>query len=350
MEVLKVFLWLVGVAFLLWVPTLFEKIRKKYLRVLLRIGQWVLIVFGWTVWILLILSLFYFPYSLVIFPFLFLFFVLFFMIQEMRFKRYAHQSIIIFGGRGKGKGLLFQKAINKEESALCNIPYGPKSTVCDPGTYFESISPNDFQNAISGDIVPVKPNPEWEGVPYYLDDTAVYFPNQEDSFLKKHFKSLALFITIQRHLYDTYTVLNAQNISRVYKNLRELQVDGYIKARRTIGKGYVWRHLPILRRFFVVKWRFYENIDSAEMGLLPFEKMGFLNKATDRIAMSTASALKEQYDGEHGEIKDGFVFISRKKIWYDSRYYRTLFFKDENDLDETFTFDSADKGCQRTVE
>lgn len=307
------------------------ELKKQVKNLLIKVLQWTIIFISWVLFIAVIISPFYFPYAIIIAPFVITFLFVWILINHMRFNKKSHQSIIIFGGRGKGKGLLFQKAINSEDKALCNIPYGDNTIITDPDTYFDSIRPNDFQNAISGTIIKSKKVTEWEKVPYYLDDTAVYFPNTEDTFLKKHFKSLSLFITIQRHLYDTYTVLNAQNILRVYKNLRELQLDGYIKARRTIGKTYIWRHLPILRHYFIVQWRFYENIDSADNGLLPFEKMGIINRGTDLLYTSSAAAQKEVYKGEHGEILDGFIFINRKHIHYDTRYYSTLFFTDDND-------------------
>jgi len=129
-----------------------------------------------------------------------------------------------------------------------------------------------------------------------------------------------------RHIYGTYNPIQAQNIERLYKPLRELQDDGYIKALRTIGKSWLWRKLPVLRKYFVVSYRYYENLETALKGKLPFSRLGITNEIAQKLYMTTASAMKEQYIAENGEIEQGYVFVKRKTIKYDTRYYHKVFF------------------------
>jgi len=310
--------------------TYMEKREYRFMVIakLKRTFQWLVIICAWTLFLLFIISPLIWPYAVFVQMGSIVIYVIVKIVAIVRFRGISKQNSIVFGSRGSGKGLIFQYAINSELRAISNIPYGEHVSVIAPQDYFESIKPNTFQNVLSGHVVKVNKVPEWEKIPYYLDDTAVMFPNIEDTFLKKNYKSMPLFITVQRHLYDTYTMINGQSIDRIVKYLRELQMDGLIKALKTLGKGYVWRHCPILRKIFIVKYRFYENLQAAEMGKVPFGKLGIVQPATDTIFMSTASALKAQYEGENGKIFDGILFIGKKSIKYDTRYYQTVFFNE----------------------
>jgi len=236
--------------------------------------------------------------------------------------------VIIHGGKGKGKGVIFQYLINKESSCLVNIPYSidGHAIVLDPEEYFGSIKPNTAEKFLNKLVTIVSKRLEWEGLNYYLDDGLLYFPNYNDSLLKKLHPSMSLFLPTQRHLYNSYTVVNVQDIERFYKIFRELQLDGHIKALGTSGFGYIGSRLPILRRYAIVKWRFHEKQVSAIDNILPFEKLGVLQRAADPLITSTASALREQYNGLHGEIVDGSLWIKKKHLYFDTRYYHKTFF------------------------
>lgn len=306
--------------------TISKETKEKYLKRILRGLQWFVISMAWLVHVSLILMMFVVPFWIIIYPTLILIIKLIVKIKHMQFHGFVEQNTIIHGGRGKGKGLLFQFSINHQKKANVNIPYGPNTDVLQPIEYFNSIKPNDSEKMVEGQVTVINKRKEWEGVPYYLDDTAVYFPNYNDNQLKKIYPSMSLFIPIQRHLYNTYTVINVQDINRVYKILRELQTDGYIKALKTIGKGYIWSKLPVFRKYMVVKYRYHENIDSAINNRLPFEKMGIINRATEGVLTTTPSALKEMYQGQNGVIKDGFIFIKKKHLYYDTRHFHEKMF------------------------
>lgn len=300
----------------------------KYLKTLLRVLQWTVIVFVWLIWITLFVAMFLIPYWIIIFPLIILFVKIYIKIVHLNLQKYAYQNVIVHGGRGKGKGLIFQYLIMKEQEVLSNMPYGDNSVIVDPKKYFGSITPNTSENFLKNEITKCDKHLEWEGKPYYVDDTALYFPNYNDPILKKLYPQISLFIPIQRHLYDSYTVINAQDINRVYKILRELQTDGYIKALSTTGKGFIWNRLPVLRKYYFVKWRYHEKLESAVNNILPFEKLGLINRGSELLYTTTASAMKEQYVGVHGEIKDGFLWLKKKHISYNTRYFHDVFFKE----------------------
>lgn len=288
--------------------------------------QWFVIVLGWSIYIFSFIAMFIVPYWIVIYPILILIIKLIVFLNHRRLLSYAEGNTIVHGSRGAGKGLIFQYVANKQTEILSNVYFGPNTTLTSPKEYFESIKPNTSVLMVANMSVIVEKNEAWEKVPYFLDDTAIYFPNYLDSQLKKGYPSMSLFIPILRHLYDSWVIMNVQDIERSYKILRELQTDGYIKALRSNGKGYVWNRMPVLRKYMFVKWRYHEKLESAVNNVLPFNKLGIVNKTTERVFTTTASALKEMYDGQHGLINDGFVFIKRKHIHYDTRIFHEKLF------------------------
>lgn len=299
---------------------------KAFLIFLLRTLQWMIIVIGWVLWIGSFIAMFVVPYWIIIYPLLILIIRIVIKVKHMEFLKYAEGNTIIHGGRGKGKGILFQYLALKQKSLLSNMYFGSNTEIVSPKVYFESISPNTSKMMVEGTHQIVKKHEEWEGKPYLLDDTIVYFPNYLDNLLKVIYPSMSLKIPIQRHLYNSWTCLNVQSIERIYKVLRELQTDGYIKALRTYGTGYIWNRLPVLRKYMMTKWRYHENLDSAMANKLPFSKLGLVNRSTDVLYTTTASALKEQYEGENGVIVDGFIWLKRKHIYYDTRYFHKVLF------------------------
>lgn len=306
--------------------------KERFLFILLRFIQWTIILLSWVLFIGFLVAILLIPYVLLIVPLLLTFLLIFIRVQGRVFVNLVQSDTIVYGPRGSGKGLLFQYAINNEKRALSNLDYGSNVEVVSPFAFFESIRPNTFLNFINHNVIKVDKNKDWEGVPYYLDDTNVYFPNSEDSFLTKYFKSMSVFLTIQRHLYGSYTVINAQSIERIYKKLRELNLDGYILARGGYGlvtskrKQFIWKRLPILRKFVIVKYRYYSKMESAVNGLLPFNKIGLVNKAVNPLLSTTPEALRQQYKATNGTIQDGFLFIRQKDITYNSRYFSDLVF------------------------
>lgn len=222
-------------------------------------------------------------------------------------KAFRNGNVIVFGKKGRGKDLLFQKIINsRHEKYTANITYGgeyvaeewPKEKNCDPNTY---------QNFICNDVKTIIKKPELEGVDYYISDGGIILPSQMDSTLHKLFPSFPIFYALSRHLYNSNIHINTQNIERVWKSLRE-QADYFVKCRGVIN-------LPF---FLVVKTTEYDRYQSAVNDVRTFTGGGIFNRFS--------RAEEATYNASNGFIKDGFIIIRKKAINYDTRAYHVKLF------------------------
>lgn len=246
----------------------------------------------------------------------------------MTTKKLATRNLIIFGGKGKGKSNLmaFMVYLLRKQPPITSIPFG-YGEVISPEVYFNSIAPNTYKEMITGQITKIQKVNEWEGRTYFDDDTGIRFPSHEDVALSRKYQSMALFIPVQRHLYNSNTILNVQDIDRIWIKIRELQVDGYIKALSVNGwNNIIWNSIPILNKYIRIKYRYYENKRAAEEGMLPFNQTGLADKALDGVHMSQGRALKEIYNSSNGQIKEISVFVKKSSIIYDTRAFHNTFF------------------------
>lgn len=279
---------------------------------------------------LLIFSLLY-PIILVILGIGLLLFGIYAFIKNKKFESQAVGNGIIFGGRGKGKGLLLNKRINTDRNNkhFCNIPYNKKTELIDIKEYIDSIIPNTTENFINNNIQIVKKVEKFEKVNVYWDDVGVYAPNFMDNQLKKFYPSLSALLPINRHLYNAFMIITTQDINRPYKLLRELQTDFAIKAISSHGFGWLWNAIPLLRFFSTTKYIYYENNNSALNGLLPFKAKGVVNETLKHGLLTAGQATKEAYEAQHGNIRYGRIFQLKKNINYDTRYFHQVVFNEK---------------------
>lgn len=254
-----------------------------------------------------------------------------FMYVEAHNKRFVKECSgngIIAGGRGKGKGLLLNKRINADKEHFCNVPYNEKTIVINIKEYIDSIAPNTTDNFITSSVEVVKKIDKFEGKNIYWDDVAVYAPNYMDSKLKKHYPSLSALLPINRHLYNAFMIITIQDFNRPYKILRELQIDFGIKAIKTVGSydSKLWNAIPVLRHFIYTKYIYYENVDSAQKGLLPFNAKSIINETLKHGFLTAGQATKEEYEAVNGKIKYGFVMQRKSVVKYDTRYFHKVVF------------------------
>jgi len=248
--------------------------------------------------------------------------------HNKRFVRECSGNGIIAGGRGKGKGLLLNKRINADGVHFCNVPYNEKTIVINIKEYIDSIAPNTTDNFITSSVEVVKKMDKFEGKNIYWDDVAVYAPNYMDAKLKKHYPSLSALLPINRHLYNAFMIITIQDFNRPYKILRELQIDFGIKAIKTVGSydSKLWNAIPILRHFIYTKYIYYENVDSAQKGLLPFNAKSIINETLKHGYLTAGQATKEEYEAINGKIKYGFVMQRKSVVRYDTRYFHKVVF------------------------
>lgn len=307
--------------------------KKKFLDAYKNVFKYLFLGFGWFIigiaWLLFgVYWLLWLVFPGMVLVYIFLPFVIFGFIKlnSIKYLQYAQANVILFGGRGTGKSLNQQYLIKHEKKkSLGNIDFGYNDVVS-PFEFYEHIRPNDARRMINGTLVLVKKIEAYEGRAYYFDDTNSYAPNTEDAYLKKYYTSMSLFILIQRHLYNSYSVLNAQSLERMYKNLRELQLDGYIKSLGLRGWGWFWLRLPIIRKYVRLTVRYYSQYNSALNGKLPFEKLGILNRTVGIAYTTTPDALKKMYEAENGVIRDFALWLNKKHLKYDTREYHKHIF------------------------
>ncbi len=300
---------------------------KQYIKDFKKLDFWQKTIYFTILAVLLILSLIY-PITLVILGIGLFVFAIYAFIKNKKFESHAVGNGIIFGGRGKGKGLLLNKRINTDRNKkhFCNVPYNDKTEVINIKEYIDSIVPNTTENFINSDIQVVKKNEKFEKVNVYWDDVGVYAPNFMDNQLKKFYPSLSALLPINRHLYDAHMIITTQDINRPYKLLRELQTDFAIKAINSKGFGWLWNAIPLLRFFSTTKYIYYENNKSAYNGLLPFKAKGVVNETVKHGLLTAGQATKEVYEAQYGKISYGRIFQLKKNINYDTRYFHEVIF------------------------
>lgn len=266
------------------------------------------------------------PISFALFSVFILFVGLYSFIKNKQFESQAVGNGIIFGGRGKGKGLLLNKRINTDRNKVhfTNIPYNKYSIEINVKDYIDSILPNTTNHFIDDDVVIVDKKNIYEGINVYWDDVGVYAPNFMDNELKKLYPSLSALLPINRHLYNAHMIITVQDINRPYKILRELQTDFAIKAIKSNGWGYIWQAIPILSLFSTTKYIYYENTKSAVNGLLPFNAKAIINETLKHGLLTSGQATKEVYQAENGVIKYGRIIQLKKNINYDTRHFHKV--------------------------
>lgn len=281
---------------------------------------------------------FLYPWVLILF-FIFLLLLGFYIYyKNTQFTNQCVGNGIIFGGRGKGKGLLLNKRINtdKNEKHYCNVYYNKKTEIINIKEYIDSIVPNTTKHFINDEVQTIPKEEKYEKVNIYWDDVGVYAPNHMDNELKKLYPSLSALLPINRHLYDAHMIITTQDINRPYKLLRELQTDFSIKAVKTHGWGYFWNAIPVLRFFTTTKYIYYENINAANSGMLPFNSKAIINETLKHGYLTSGQATKETYEASNGLIRYGRIVQLKKNVCYDTRAFHQIVFgrsADEKELD-----------------
>jgi hypothetical protein len=143
----------------------------------------------------------------------------------------------------------------------------------------------------------------------FISDAGVYFPNFEDNDLKKQYTSLAYSIAMWRHLYNAPIHFNTQNFERLWKILRE-QIDEvlYVNWSSWVIPGYV-----------LMKVTYYESAKDLVNGKVPL-KHSIFSRSVEKVE-----------DANRFEITSHLLLLPKRMIKHDSRYFKKLVFKEENE-------------------
>lgn len=212
----------------------------------------------------------------------------------------------VFGLRGKGKDIIFNKVINcRNVNCYATIPYNKE--LCTEKTLEEfSVSPNTFENIMSGDIK-IIPKTLKEETDLYISDAGNLLPAQNSAQLVKKYPGFPAFYSLSRHLYNMNIHYNTQYLNRVWNLLRE-QTGRFIMAEKTSS---------FLGIFLITSFTIYDREQSALSQLKPF-KAGIFN--TD------AKALKSDFEAKHGSVESFKIIQLKKHIYYDSRFFHKRIF------------------------
>lgn len=249
-------------------------------------------------------------------PILFLIFILIvfiillvLLLNNLKIKTlFEKHNVAIYGAKGKGKDLLTQLIINlRKKPYYSNIYYG--------GLYKKinidqlSVEPNTYENFINGKISTIDKDILFEGMDIYLSDVGIFLPSQYDNLLSNKYKSLPIFYALSRHLYGSNIHYNSQALNRVWIKLRE-QADYYVKC------------LGVTKLLFgiLIKVRTYDVYESAVNNYQPMKKSIF-NKYNQ--------AEENQFSGLYGNIEEFHVYILKSHIYYDTRYFHNVLFKEK---------------------
>lgn len=220
-------------------------------------------------------------------------------------RSFSSCNVIVFGKKGTGKDLIFQKVINSRKKAYCsNVDYGGKFTFVSPSAL--ELKNNTYDNFIKGEIN-IEDKPPYEGVDFYFSDAGIILPSQYDTSLYKKYPSFPITYALSRHLFNNNIHVNTQNLSRIWKALRE-QADFYVCCVKTIK-------LPF---FILTKCKTYDNYDSALKLLNPMP--------SHFLSHGDAKARREEFEATYGRISSGWVIQRTNHIKYDTREFHKIIF------------------------
>lgn len=223
---------------------------------------------------------------------------------------FLKNNVIVFGKKGTGKDLLFQAVINDYRcETFSNINYNKKSKSINLKDL--ELKNNNYDNFVNGNIAIETKNNEYEGKDFFISDIGVMLPSQYDTKLYKSYPSFPIFYALSRHLYNSNIHCNTQNLSRVWKALRE-QADFYIKCIE-VKKPFILGLFGFLRIDFIC----YDKYESANNSLLPLPN-GLFNKYLD--------ANVKQYYATNGMIEKKFILVHKSEIHYDTRAFHQKIF------------------------
>lgn len=214
---------------------------------------------------------------------------------------FSSANCLVFGIKGAGKDLIFNKVINaRNKNCYANIPYNKELCTVREISDF-SVSPNTYISFLENDVKVIdKINKE--ECDYYISDGGIFLPSQYSQDLVKRYPSFPIYYALNRHLTNSNIHINTQYLGRVWDKLRE-QAGFYIKAVKT------QRILGCLITSFII----YDSYTSASSQMRPY-------KITGLITHSESRANKEDFESKHGMVKEYKIIQRIKNVHYDSRW------------------------------
>lgn len=218
-------------------------------------------------------------------------------------KKYFNKlSIVVCGKRGKGKDTLMSYIAYKKPHN-CNFMLQNNTNLIKLN---ELIIPNiSREKLVNGTFTPIERDKykKFDNITF-ISDCQLYFPNYEDSILKKEYKELPIVWATWRHLYNSGLHWNTQNFERLWKVMRE-QIDDTIMCLECV-RGMIYTKLKV---------RYYERGKDAIEGLKPLKHNLFHTPTEKEIELS-----------KRWLIKDFTLLIPNRMINHDTHYFHRVIF------------------------
>jgi len=214
-----------------------------------------------------------------------------------------------FGYQGTGKDLLTSHVIR-----LIGRPHYGNMCYDDNTVLFDlkdlNAGGNTYQDLINGTVNKF-PRRFAEGWHKYISDCGIYLPSQYYKDLEELYPGMPVEFALHRQLYNSQIHINSQDIDRPWTKLTE-QIDVYINTLSVRKQG----------EYLYVRYIYYTKYDSARRRLLPLPRTKGIGGDRDAA----------QFYATNGEISEHEIRAHMRDIEYDTRYFKNVFFLDEEGM------------------
>lgn len=220
---------------------------------------------------------------------------------------FTNGNVIVYGLKGHGKDLIFNKVINaRNKHCYANIQYN--KILCEKRDIKDfSVSPNTFENVLENNVKIVKKTNE-EETDFYISDGGIFLPSQYSNTLIKKYPSLPIYYALSRHLTNSNIHINTQYLGRVWDKLRE-QASYYIWAESTKRIG----------KYLITYFTIYDNYDTAMAKEKKIKSSALLTRAETRAKI-------EEQESKAGLIKELKIIQKISDCKYDTRQFHEIFY------------------------
>lgn len=228
-------------------------------------------------------------------------------------KLFERGNVCVVGLRGCGKDMLFANVIaRRKQPYISNTNYSCRKSTYIPLDFSKLDVKNNWQNFVSGDIIPYDyPYPECCDT--YIADCGIYLPSQYCNELNKKYPQFPVYYALSRHIAQSNVHFNVQNLNRVWDKLRE-QSDTYVTVTscKVLG-SFVFQRAIVYDKYQAC----CDRVDPYRHIRIPL----FANKEMRALLRQKDEELHRKFVETHGKVKS-MLLIYRNKSKYDTRLFK----------------------------
>ena len=222
-------------------------------------------------------------------------------------------NVVVTGHKGHGKDVLFSFVTNyrsktKKEQYISNVDYTANKNYHRFDFKLMSLGGNSYESFLTDKLIPYEYT-SLEKADFYIADAGIYLPSTYHDVLIKRYGEVPLFYAIQRHIAESNTHVNIQNLNRLWDKLRE-QADYYIDCLSC---------KVFFRKFVIQKVVVYDTYESALQRLKPVKiPRGLILRNKTAVAMNAIRV------GDRGLIKKMTLISMLPKKPFNTRYFKEI--------------------------